>query len=61
MEEDEGEWGQPRPGSSYLLGGPPNLSVVVPSTVQCASTALSLEVREKIKADFSLKQATAMT
>jgi hypothetical protein len=44
------------PASGLLIyrGGPPNLSVAVPSTVQCASTALSREVREKIKADFSL-------
>jgi hypothetical protein len=34
-------------------GGPPNLSVAVPSTVQNASTTLPREVREKIKADFS--------
>jgi hypothetical protein len=37
-----------------IYRGPPNLSIAVPSTVQCASTALSREVREKIKAEFSL-------
>jgi hypothetical protein len=36
----KGGWGQPRPGPPYLLGGPPNLPVVVPSAVQHASTGL---------------------
>jgi hypothetical protein len=44
------------PASGRLIhrGGPPNLPVAVPSDVQHASTALFREVREKIKADFSL-------
>jgi hypothetical protein len=54
-EEDEGEWGQPHLRPPYLQGGLPNLPVVVPSIVQHASTSLFREVREKIKAYFSLK------
>jgi hypothetical protein len=52
-EEDEGEWGSTPPRVSLFIGGPPNLSVAAPSTVQCASTALSREIREKIKEEFS--------
>jgi hypothetical protein len=43
----------PTSGRPIYRGGPLNLSVVVPS-IQFASTAISREVREKIKADFSL-------
>jgi hypothetical protein len=46
----------PASGRPIYRGGPPNLSVAVPSTVQYASTALSREVREKIKADSSLNR-----
>jgi hypothetical protein len=46
--------GSTLPRAVLFIGGPPNLSIAVPSTVQCASTALSREVCEKIKADFSL-------
>jgi hypothetical protein len=46
--------GSTPPRAILFIGGPPNLSVAVPSTVQCASTALSREVCEKIKADFPL-------
>jgi hypothetical protein len=46
--------GSTPPQAALFIGGPPNLPVVVPSIVQHASTALSREVREKIKADFSL-------
>jgi hypothetical protein len=44
------------PASCRLIyrRGPPNLPVVVPSAVQHASTALFREVRENIKAYFSL-------
>jgi hypothetical protein len=42
------------PRAVLFIGGPPNLSVAAPSTVQYASTVPSREVREKIKADFSL-------
>jgi hypothetical protein len=51
-EEDEGEWGQPRPGLPFYRGGPLDLSIAVPSTVQNTATALSREIREKIKAEF---------
>jgi hypothetical protein len=40
--------------AALFIGGPPNLLVAVPSTVQHASTALFRHVREKNKADFSL-------
>jgi hypothetical protein len=40
--------------AALFIGGPPNLPVAVPSAVQHAPTALFREVREKIKADFSL-------
>jgi hypothetical protein len=50
----KGEWGQPHFEPPYLWGAPPNLSVAVPSTVQHASMALFREIRENIKADFSL-------
>jgi hypothetical protein len=46
--------GSTPPRVTLFIGGPPNLSVAVPSTVQSASMALSREVCEKIKADFSL-------
>jgi hypothetical protein len=46
--------GSTPPQAVLFIGGPPNLFVAVPSTVQCASRALSRELREKIKADFSL-------
>jgi hypothetical protein len=36
-----------------FIGGPLNLSVPVPSTVQSASMALSQEICEKIEAEFS--------
>jgi hypothetical protein len=45
--------GSTPPRATLFIGGPLNLSVEVPSTVQNASTALSREVREKIKAEFS--------
>jgi hypothetical protein len=44
------------PRVSLFIGGPPNLSVAAPSTVQNASKALSREVLEKIKAEFSRKK-----
>jgi hypothetical protein len=53
-EEDERRMGSTLPWAALFIGGPPNLSVAAPSTVQYASTALSHEVRKKIKADFSL-------
>jgi hypothetical protein len=40
--------------ATLFIGGPPNLSVVAPCSVQHAPTVLSREVREKIEADFSL-------
>jgi hypothetical protein len=40
--------------AALFMGGPLNLPVAVPSAVQHAPTALFREVREKIKADFSL-------
>jgi hypothetical protein len=46
--------GSTPPWAVLFIGGPPNLPIVVPLAVQHASTALSREVREKIKADFSL-------
>jgi hypothetical protein len=46
--------GSTPPRAVLFIGGPTDLSIAVPSTVQHASTALSREVREKIKADFSL-------
>jgi hypothetical protein len=46
---------------TLFIGGPPNLSVVAPCSVQHAPTALSREVREKIEADFSLNRPSAMT
>jgi hypothetical protein len=49
--------GSTPPRAILFIGGPPNLSIVVPSTVQCASIALSREVREKIKAEFSLSKS----
>jgi hypothetical protein len=42
----------PAPGRP-IYRGPLNLSVAVPSTTQNAPTALSREIREKIKAEFS--------
>jgi hypothetical protein len=42
----------PAPGRP-IYRGPLNLFVAVPSTVQNASTALSREISEKIKAEFS--------
>jgi hypothetical protein len=55
---DEGRrrgMGSTPPRAILFIGGPPNLSVAVPSTVQCASTAQSRELRAKIHADFSLR------
>jgi hypothetical protein len=52
--EDERRMGSTSPWAALFIGGPPNLSVTVPSTVQHASMALFREVREKIKVDFSL-------
>jgi hypothetical protein len=52
-EEDEGNGVEPV-RLTLFIGGPPNLSVVAPSSVQHSPTALSREVREKIEADFSL-------
>jgi hypothetical protein len=45
--------GSTPPQAVLFIGGPPILSVAVPSSVQNASTALSREVLEKIKVDFS--------
>jgi hypothetical protein len=45
--------GSTPPRTVLFIGGPRNLSVAVPSTVQNASTDLFREVCEKIKADFS--------
>jgi hypothetical protein len=47
--------GSTPPRAVLFIGGPPNLFVVVPSTVQCASTALSQELRAKIQLDFLLR------
>jgi hypothetical protein len=47
--------GSTPPQAVLFIGGPPNLSVAVPSIVQCASTALSRELCTKIQADFSLR------
>jgi hypothetical protein len=44
--------GSTPPRAALFIGRPPNLSILVPSTVQYASTAPSREVREKIKVDF---------
>jgi hypothetical protein len=46
--------GSTLPRTALFIGGPSNLPVAVPSAVQHASKALFREVREKIKADFSL-------
>jgi hypothetical protein len=46
--------GSPPTRLTLFIGGPPNLSVAAPCSVQHAPTALSREVREKIEADFSL-------
>jgi hypothetical protein len=46
--------GSPLTRLTLFIGGPPNLSVAAPCSVQHAPTALSREVREKIEADFSL-------
>jgi hypothetical protein len=46
--------GSPPPWLTLFIGGPPNLSVAAPCSVQHAPTALSREVREKIEVDFSL-------
>jgi hypothetical protein len=49
------KWNGVNPAPSHLIyRGSTDLPVAVPSAVQHASTALSREVREKIKADFSL-------
>jgi hypothetical protein len=45
----------PALGRPIYRGGPPNLSVAVPSTVQYASTALSRKLHAKIQADFLLR------
>jgi hypothetical protein len=50
--------GSTPPRTTLFIGGPPNLPVAVPSVVQHVSTALFREVREKIKADFSVKDYT---
>jgi hypothetical protein len=39
--------GSTPPRVTLFIGGPPNLSVAVPSTVQSASTVLFREVREE--------------
>jgi hypothetical protein len=39
-----------------IYRGPPNLSVAVPSIVQCASMALSSKVREEIKEEILLNK-----
>jgi hypothetical protein len=46
--------GSPSTQVTLFIGGPPNLSVAAPCSIQHAPTALSREVREKIEADFSL-------
>jgi hypothetical protein len=48
--------GSTPPRAVLFLGGPLNLSVAVRSTIQYASTALSGEVCEKIKADSLLNK-----
>jgi hypothetical protein len=48
------EMGSPPTRLTLFIGGPPNLSVAAPCSVQHTPTALSREVREKIEADFSL-------
>jgi hypothetical protein len=50
----KGEWGLPRLGPPYFLGGPPNLPIAIPSAVQHTSTTIFREVCTKIKADFLL-------
>jgi hypothetical protein len=45
--------GSTLPRVSIFIGGPLNLSVAGPSTVQNASMALSREVHEKIKGELS--------
>jgi hypothetical protein len=54
QEEEERGMGSTPPWAALFIGGPANLSVAAPSTIQYASTTPSQEVREKIKADFSL-------
>jgi hypothetical protein len=46
--------GSTSPRAALFMGGSRNPPVAVPSAVQHVSTALFREVREKIKADFSL-------
>jgi hypothetical protein len=53
--------GSTPPRLTLFIGGPPNLSVTAPYSVQHAPTALSREVRDKIEADFSLNKPNATT
>jgi hypothetical protein len=53
-EGDERGMGSTPTRAALFIGGPPNLPIAVPSAVECASTTLFREVREKIKAVFSL-------
>jgi hypothetical protein len=53
--------GSTPPWLTLFIGGPLNLSVAAPCSVQHAPADLSREAREKIEADSSLNKPNAMT
>jgi hypothetical protein len=53
QEEEERRMGSTSTQAALFIGGPLDLPVVVPSTIQYASTALVREIREEIVPDSS--------
>jgi hypothetical protein len=53
--------GSTPPRLTLFIGGPPNLSVAAPCSIQHAPADLSREAREKIEADSSLNKPNATT